>query len=147
MKRVNHADVTVLGQFAGHGVDVNGLIIPGRAIERTLARHAFNLIANNNGDENFKVSLIGSATAVCRGGREILLTTQHQLHGIEPSQAAMLTDSGSHIITSGDTGAILRTLRQTLTISSPSISPSLAKTDPSLKSTSSTYRRSRATLK
>lgn len=101
MKRTNHADVTALGQFANHGVDVNGLIIPGRLVESTLARHAFNLIVNNSGDENFKVSLFGSATAVCRGGREILLTTQHQLRGIEPSQVAMLTDSGSHIITSG----------------------------------------------
>ncbi|WP_152535742.1 hypothetical protein [Bradyrhizobium sp. Ai1a-2] len=100
MERINHADVTILDQFAGHGVDVNGLIIPGREIENTLARHAVNLMVNNS-DETFKVSLIGSATAVCRGGREILLTTQHQLRGNEPTQVAMLTDSGSHIITSG----------------------------------------------
>jgi hypothetical protein len=100
LERMKHADVTLLGQFAGQGVDVNGLIIPARAIERTLARHALNLVVNNN-DERFKVRLIGSATAVCRGGRQILLTTQHQLHGIEPSQVAMLTDSGSHIITTG----------------------------------------------
>lgn len=100
MERINQADITVLAQFAGHGVDVNGLIIPGRAIESTLARHALNLVVNNN-DETFKVSLIGSATAVYRGGREILLTTQHQLRGVEPSQVAMLTESGSHIVTSG----------------------------------------------
>ncbi|MDH2354910.1 hypothetical protein QCM80_30210 [Bradyrhizobium sp. SSUT112] len=100
MERTNLADVTALARFASHGVSVNGLIIPGRAIERTLARHALNLVVNNS-DEAFKVSLVGSATAVCRSGREILLTTQHQLRGIEPSQVAMLTDSGSHIITSG----------------------------------------------
>jgi hypothetical protein len=101
LKRASRADVTVLGQFAGHGVDVNGLIIPGRVIETTLARHVFNLITNNNGNEQFKVSLFGSATAVRRGGREILLTTQHQLREVDPSQVAMLTDTGSHIITSG----------------------------------------------
>ena len=100
MERTNHTNVTIFDQFAGHGVDVNGLIVPGRAIEGVLARHSFNLVVNNN-DETFKVSLIGSATAVRRGDREILLTTQHQLRGIEPSQVAMLTDAGSHIITSG----------------------------------------------
>jgi len=92
---------SVLGHVAAVGVDVNGLIIPGRQIERVLARHALTLIVNNNDDETFKVRLIGSATAVRRGGREILLTTQHRLHGTNASQVAMLTDSGSHIITSG----------------------------------------------
>jgi hypothetical protein len=100
LERTNHIDITVFDQLAGHGVDVNGLIIPGRAIEGVLARHAFNLVVNNN-DEQFKVSLIGSATAVRRGGREVLLTTQHQLRSVEPSLVAMLTDSGSHVITSG----------------------------------------------
>lgn len=100
MALTHHPDIPVLDQFAGHGVEVNGLIVPGRAIESTLARHALNLVVNNP-DETFKVSLIGSATAVCRGGRQILLTTQHQLRGVEPTQVSMLTDSGSHIITSG----------------------------------------------
>jgi hypothetical protein len=100
LERTKHTDITIFDQFAGHGVDVNGLIVPGRAIEGVLARHAFNLVVNNN-DETFKVSLVGSATAVRRGGREILLSTHHQLRGIEPSQVAMLTDNGSHVITSG----------------------------------------------
>jgi hypothetical protein len=99
LDRTNHIDVPIFDRFAGEGVDVNGLIVPGRSIEGVLARHSFNLIVNNN-DETFKVSLIGSATAVRRGGRYILLTTQHQLRGVEPSQVAMLTDTGSHIITS-----------------------------------------------
>lgn len=100
MNLKGQAGGTIFGQFAGHGVDVNGLIVPARSIERVLARHAFNLFVNNN-DETFKVSLLGSATAVRYRGREILLTTQHQLLGIDESQVAMLTDSGSHIITSG----------------------------------------------
>jgi hypothetical protein len=78
LDRTKHTDITIFDQFAGRGVDVNGLIVPGRAIEGVLARHAFNLVVNNN-DETFKVSLIGSATAVRRGGREILLSTHHQL--------------------------------------------------------------------
>jgi hypothetical protein len=100
LERTKHTDITIFNQFAGHGVDVNGLIVPGRAIEGVLARHAFNLVVNNK-DDTFKVSLVGSATAVRRGGREILLSTYHQLRGIEPSQVAMLTDTGSHVITSG----------------------------------------------
>lgn len=91
---------TILGQLSDHGVDINGLIIPGRSIESVLSRHAFNLMVNND-DEVFKVSLVGSATAVRYRGREILLATQHQLSGSNESQVAMLTDSGSHIITSG----------------------------------------------
>lgn len=91
---------TILNQFSDHGVDVNGLIIPRRLIESVLSRHAFNLVVHND-DKVFKVSLVGSATAVRHRGREILLTTQHQLQGVDESQVAMLTDSGSHIITSG----------------------------------------------
>jgi hypothetical protein len=100
LERTSQADITIFDQFAGLSVDINGLIVPGRSIEGVLARHAFNLVVNNN-DETYKVSLVGSATAVRRGGREILLSTHHQLRGIEPSQVSMLTDTGSHIITSG----------------------------------------------
>jgi hypothetical protein len=100
LERTNNTDIAIFDQFAGFGVNVNGLIVPGRSIEGVLARHAFNLVVNNH-DETFKVSLIGSATAVRRCGREILLATHHQLRGIEPSQVSMLTDTGSHVITSG----------------------------------------------
>ena len=89
-----------LDQFADHGVDVNGLIVPGRSVEAVLARHAINLVVNNN-DEAFKLYLRGSATAVRYKGRDLLLTTQHQLRGVDETQVAMLTDNGSHIITSG----------------------------------------------
>ena len=76
------------------------MAIPPRQIQQRLARHALNLFVNND-DENFKVSLVGSATAVRHRDREILLTTQHQLSDVDESQVAMMTDSGSHIITSG----------------------------------------------
>ncbi|WP_162943919.1 MULTISPECIES: hypothetical protein [unclassified Rhizobium] len=91
---------TILRQFSDHGVEINGLIIPGRSIESVLSRHVFNLIINND-HEVFKVSLVGSATAIRYRGRQILLATQHQLRGRDETQVAMLTDSGSHIITSG----------------------------------------------
>lgn len=97
---MKHHDGTILDQIARYGVNVNGLIIPGRSIDNVLARHAFNLFIYND-DETFKVSLIGSATAVRYRGREVLLATQHQLRGVgDESRVAMLTDSGSHIITS-----------------------------------------------
>lgn len=92
---------TVLDRFAELGVNVNGLVIPGRLIENTLARHALNLVINNNDDETFRIFLMGSATAVRYKNREIMLVTQHQLKGIDESQVAMMTDSGSHVITSG----------------------------------------------
>ena len=55
------SDRTVIDRLTGLSVDVK--LIPGRSIERVLARHAFNLIIAND-DESFKVSLVGSATAV-----------------------------------------------------------------------------------
>ena len=91
---------SIIERFAAHSVCVNGLIVPGRSIESYLARYSLNLIVNNP-DEIFKVLLVGSATPVLHRGRYILLTTQHQLNGVDPRQIAMLTDSGSHIITSG----------------------------------------------
>lgn len=90
---------SILENLCGLAVDVNGLIIPGQLVEGTLSRHAFNLVVNRN-DEVYKISLVGSATAVRYQGREILLTTRHQLRNIDPRQVAMLTDE-DNIITSG----------------------------------------------
>lgn len=100
MHYLNQIHDTLLDQFLNLGVDVNGLIIPGRSIETVLSRHAFNLVVNND-DDVFKVSLVGSGTAIRYRGHELLLATQHQLRGVDVSQVAMLTDNGSHIITSG----------------------------------------------
>ncbi|KRA96529.1 hypothetical protein ASD83_15600 [Devosia sp. Root685] len=79
---------------------MNGLVVPGRSIERTLARHAFNLVVNNDHD-TYKVSLVGSSTAVKFNGRYILLCTNHQLVGVDMQQVAMLKDDGSVLVTSG----------------------------------------------
>lgn len=91
---------TLLEEFSALGVNVNGLIVPGRSIERVLSRHAFNLVLNND-DETNKVSLVGSATAVRFDGRYILLCTKHQLRGCDPQQVSMLKDDGSVLVTSG----------------------------------------------
>ena len=90
----------ILDRFAKLGVSLNGLVVPGRLIEDVLARHALTLVIHNEGDETFKVSLPGSATAVRYRGHELMLTTQHQLNGVDESRVAMLTDDGSRIITS-----------------------------------------------
>jgi len=90
----------ILGRLVSEGVALNGLIIPGRSVERALSRYTFNLIIENGEDETFKVLLGGSATAIRYCGREILLATQHQVSNIDLDRVAMLTDSGSHAITS-----------------------------------------------
>jgi hypothetical protein len=91
---------SILDRFAMLGVSLNGVIVPGRSIEGILARHALSLVINNEGDETFKVSLPGSATAIRYRGHDLMLITQHQLKGVDESQVAMLTDDGSRIITS-----------------------------------------------
>jgi hypothetical protein len=91
---------TVLDRFAKLGVSLNGVVVPGRSIESVLARHVLSLVINNEGDETFKVSLPGSATAIRYRGYDLMLITQHQLQGIDERQVAMLTDDGSRIITS-----------------------------------------------
>ena len=91
---------TIVNQFADLSVTLNGLVIPSRSVECALSRHAFNLVAVND-DELYKVSLIGSSTAVRYKDHEILLATQHQIQGFDETRVAMLTDSGNLVITSG----------------------------------------------
>lgn len=93
------AERTFLDELTDLSVNVNGLVVPGRSIEQTLARHSFNLVVNNN-HETYKVSLVGSATAVKFKGRYILLCTNHQLVGVDLQQVAMLKDDGSILVTS-----------------------------------------------
>jgi hypothetical protein len=92
--------MTLIEDFARLSVWLNGLVIPGRSIERALSAYTFNLVVNND-HETFKVSLVGSATAVRFNERYILLCSNHQLRGVDPQQVAMLKDDGSMIVTSG----------------------------------------------
>ncbi|RWD62843.1 MAG: hypothetical protein E5V78_10460 [Mesorhizobium sp.] len=91
---------TLFKDFVQLSVRLNGLVVPGRLIERTLAAYSFNLVVYNN-HETYKVSLVGSATAVHFNGRYILLCSNHQLRGVDPQQVAMLKDDGSFLVTSG----------------------------------------------
>jgi len=94
-------DESLLARFAKLAVNVNGVIIPGRSIEEVLARHSLNLVVNNDGDETFKVSIPGSATAIRYREHCLMLVTQHQLKDVDKTQVAMLTDDdGGRIITS-----------------------------------------------
>lgn len=90
----------ILGGLTGQSVEINGVIIPGRSIEDRLVRHAFNLVVHND-DPVYRVSIIGSATAVRFRDRYILLCTNHQLDGFDPERVAMLLDDGGLLVTSG----------------------------------------------
>lgn len=91
---------TIIEQLVNRSVRVNGVFIPRGAIAMEMARHSFNLIVRND-DDTYKVSLVGSATAIRFRDKYILLCTQHQLHGVDPQQVSVLTDDGKMLITSG----------------------------------------------
>ena len=90
---------TIIEELAELSVDVNGVIVPGRSLHGRLMRHTFCLVVHND-DPLFKVSLIGSATAVRYRDKYILLCTAHQLKGVDPQRVSMLLDDGSYLITS-----------------------------------------------
>ena len=94
------AERTLLAQLAALSVNVNGLIIPAGFVQKTLGRHAFNLVVHND-HLTFKLSLVGSATAVRFKNRFILLCTYHQLKGVDPERVSMMKDDGSFLVTSG----------------------------------------------
>jgi hypothetical protein len=94
------SDETLLRRLMALGVNVNGLIVPGRSVESVLVRHSHNLVLYND-HETYKVSLVGSATAVRFNKRYVLLCTNHQLQGRDPQQVSMLKDDGSVLVTSG----------------------------------------------
>lgn len=80
-------------------VDVNGIVIPGGLVQDHLARYA-ECVVVNNGDPEYRISLAGSGALVRFRGREILLTTQHQLKDIDERQIGLLVDGGN-VVTSG----------------------------------------------
>ena len=69
---------SVLDRFAKLGVSLNGLVVPGRSIEGVLARHALSLVVNNEGDETYKLSLPGSATAIRYRGHNLMLVSSKE---------------------------------------------------------------------
>ena len=91
---------TIVERMSKLSVELNGIIWPGTAVEKVLARYAFNLFVHND-DPTYKISLLGSATAVRFRGRYLLLATQHQLVGTELERISMMSDDGEVAITSG----------------------------------------------
>jgi hypothetical protein len=91
---------TAVERLSDLGVRLNGLIVPGASIEGALTHHTFNLVIQND-HETYKLSLVGSATAVRFNGHYLLLCTKHQLHGWEPERVSMLMDDGSILVSSG----------------------------------------------
>ncbi|MER8970948.1 MULTISPECIES: hypothetical protein [unclassified Mesorhizobium] len=120
---------TLFEDFVQLSVRLNGLVVPGRLIERTLAAYSFNLVVYNN-HETYKVSLVGSATAVHFNGRYILLCSNHQLRDVDPQQVAMLRDGGRFLVTSGGTAPIRLVQTPMRMTSLPSISQSPLKRTP-----------------
>ncbi len=91
--------LTIPDHQSVNSVEVGSMFVPARSIEKTLSQFTSNLMVANDNDD-FKLSLVGSATGIRFRDREILLTTQHQLQGVDETRVAMLTDAGSHLITS-----------------------------------------------
>ncbi len=92
----------VLRHLAATSAVLNGVVIPGRSIEATIARYAFNVFILT-GYEAFPVILRGTGTAIRFQGKELFVCTQHQLSGIDPEKVGMMTEGGGRLITSGGT--------------------------------------------
>jgi hypothetical protein len=92
----------VLGHLAATSATLNGVVIPGRAIEATIARYAFNVFILTD-YEAFPVILRGTGTAIRFEGRELFVCTQHQLSGIQLEKVGMMTEGGGKLVTSGGT--------------------------------------------
>lgn len=89
----------LLDQLVKTSARLNGVYIPGKAIESAIARHTFNVFVTTD-DEHYSVQLRGSATAIRFNGIELLLCTQHQLAGVDRERVAMWADSNL-LVTSG----------------------------------------------
>jgi len=86
--------------LAATSAHFNGVLVPGRLIEGTVGRYAFNVFVNND-DPKFPVGLRGTGTAIRFNGRELFVCTQHQLEGIDRQAVGMMTEEGGTLVTSG----------------------------------------------
>jgi hypothetical protein len=92
----------LMAHLAATSAVLNGVAIPGRTIEATIARYAFNVFVLHD-DPAFPVLMRGTGTAIRFEGNELLLCTQHQLKGIEFDRVGMMTEGGGRLVTSGGT--------------------------------------------
>lgn len=94
--------IHLLEHLAATSAILNGVAIPGRTIEATIARYAFNVFILND-DDSFPVSMRGTGTAIRFAGRELFVCTQHQLDGVDLAKVGMMTEGGGRLVTSGGT--------------------------------------------
>jgi hypothetical protein len=94
--------IELLKHLAATSAVFNGVAIPGRKIEATIARYAFNVFILNDSPE-FPVSMRGTGTAVRLDGHDLFVCTQHQLEGVDREKVGMMTDGGGMLVTSGGT--------------------------------------------
>ena len=92
----------VMGHLAATSAMLNGVAIPGRAIERTIATYAFNVFILTD-HRDFPVIMRGTGTAIRFRGKELFVCTQHQLKAVELEKVGMMTAEGSRLVTSGGT--------------------------------------------
>lgn len=81
---------------------LNGVAIPGRAVEATIARYAFNVFILTD-DATFPLTMRGTGTAIRFEGNELFVCTQHQLTGVDLEKVGMMTEGGGTLVTSGGT--------------------------------------------
>lgn len=80
-------------------VTFNGISIPIRAVQSTLARYVDNLVVWNDNPE-YRVSLVGSAILLHYQGRYFLICCNHQLKGQCLENVSILEKDGSVLFTS-----------------------------------------------
>jgi hypothetical protein len=98
-RRVVSPDFSI-EHLAATSAHFNGVLVPGRSIEGTVARYVFNVFINNDHPE-FPVSFRGTGTAIRFNGRELFVCTQHQLDGADRQAVGMMADGGGTLVTSG----------------------------------------------
>lgn len=91
--------MTIEQRFLELAAKVGSVIVPGASLERYLSSFSQPLFVWTH-DEDFPVSIRGSATLVAYKDRYYAISTMHQLAGIDYEDVCLMTE-GSNTITSG----------------------------------------------
>ncbi len=96
----------ILDELLDLAVNVNGLLVSGRAFQDFAGRFITNLTVWTH-DNDFKVQLRGTSTLIEYRNRFFMLATQHQLKGVNYEDVGILDDDGKNLISSGGMRAFL----------------------------------------
>lgn len=80
-------------------VNVNGVFVLARDLQRALGYFSFNLFVWTH-NETFKVRLLGSASPVLYRGHYLLLCTGHQIKDVVLEDVSIITEDGEFAVTS-----------------------------------------------